>query len=361
MSSYWNHEFKHGSPPTITSPALFWWHRHTPIASHPTNDPLGKDDSCDSLTDTIYAVVFMPEGSPAAQLVITSASLVAVSLSSGVHRTASNLRRWRCSRSAVGQTWLTTSAHRHAAGGKATDAQTVQPGVNLISTPFVVGETGIVSRFALDVRVEKAELTLASCSPAVAPRCRRQCADLGQGCPNRREHGDFRRELFHLRRARGRPPLVRVVPAASLSLSAPTTHPTPAQHIPRPRPRRFFAVQGKLVTDWHGRHPDVQAGLDSGGSLRGSGCFTCRGVDERVHVGRVGHGRSVREYLVALVGRPAPRRGLCARRGCSLAPLPAAGVDPLRRDAALVVVNILVVRLVADLVVIVRRPEQHRR
>ncbi|TNY20257.1 glycosyl hydrolase family 71-domain-containing protein [Rhodotorula diobovata] len=100
MSSYWNHEFKHGSPPTITSPALFWWHRHTPIASQPTNDPLGKDDSCDSLTDTIYAVVFVPEGSPAAQLVITT-------------------------------------------GGKATDAQTVQPGVNLISTPFVVGETGV--------------------------------------------------------------------------------------------------------------------------------------------------------------------------------------------------------------------------
>lgn len=80
MSSYWNHEFKHGSPPTITSPALFWWHRHTPIASQPTNDPLGKDDSCDSLTDTIYAVVFVPEGSPAAQLVITSASLVALRL-----------------------------------------------------------------------------------------------------------------------------------------------------------------------------------------------------------------------------------------------------------------------------------------
>ncbi|BGP37956.1 Glucan endo-1,3-alpha-glucosidase agn1 [Rhodotorula kratochvilovae] len=99
-ASYWNYEFKNGSPPTITSPAIFWYHRKTPIASEPTNDPLGKDDTCDSLTDTIYAFVFVPESSAASKLVITT-------------------------------------------GGKATEPQAVRPGVNLISAPFVVGKTGI--------------------------------------------------------------------------------------------------------------------------------------------------------------------------------------------------------------------------
>ncbi|KPV75895.1 glycoside hydrolase family 71 protein [Rhodotorula graminis WP1] len=100
MSAYWNYENKNGSPPTITSPAIFWFHRITPAASTPTNDPLPKSKSCDGLYDNLYAVVFIPEGSTASSFVFTT-------------------------------------------GGKALDAQNVQPGVNLLMAPFGVGDTAV--------------------------------------------------------------------------------------------------------------------------------------------------------------------------------------------------------------------------
>ncbi|GAA5996262.1 uncharacterized protein JCM10292_007495 [Rhodotorula paludigena] len=94
LSAYYNEWYKTGVKPTITSEVVFWYHRKTPIDGLPTDDPIGRSDSCKALSDTIYAVVLIPEGSKADKLFI-------------------------------------------ATGGVFDDGHAVGPGVNLVSTPFV--------------------------------------------------------------------------------------------------------------------------------------------------------------------------------------------------------------------------------
>ncbi|GJN88534.1 hypothetical protein Rhopal_001500-T1 [Rhodotorula paludigena] len=105
LSAYYNEWYKTGVEPTVTSEVVFWYHRKTPIDGLPTDDPIGRSDSCKALSDTIYAVVLIPEGSKADKLFI-------------------------------------------ATGGVFDDGHGVGPGVNLVSTPFVVGNTGISLRDA---------------------------------------------------------------------------------------------------------------------------------------------------------------------------------------------------------------------
>ncbi|GAA6016549.1 hypothetical protein JCM10207_002836 [Rhodosporidiobolus poonsookiae] len=98
ISAYYNSWYKTGSAPTIKSEAVFWYTRSHPFDATASNDPLGKPSA--NLADTIYCVVFVPAGSSASKLVITT-------------------------------------------GGEATDGQSVTEGVNLISTSFKVGKTGV--------------------------------------------------------------------------------------------------------------------------------------------------------------------------------------------------------------------------
>ncbi|GAA5848711.1 hypothetical protein JCM8547_004603 [Rhodosporidiobolus lusitaniae] len=103
LSAYYNYWYKAGnggSPPTITSEAIFWWHRGHPVNLVATNDPLPKPDGAEALTDTIYCVVLVPAGSSASKLVITT-------------------------------------------GGQAGEGQDVVEGVNLIMADFTTGETGV--------------------------------------------------------------------------------------------------------------------------------------------------------------------------------------------------------------------------
>ncbi|GAA5888008.1 hypothetical protein JCM6882_000246, partial [Rhodosporidiobolus microsporus] len=100
LMAYYNHWYKKGSPPEITSEAIFWWHRGHPESATPTNDPLPKPDGATAMTDTIYCVVFVPPGSKASKLVITT-------------------------------------------GGQAKEGQAVVEGVNLISTDFSFGKTSV--------------------------------------------------------------------------------------------------------------------------------------------------------------------------------------------------------------------------
>ncbi|BGP13980.1 Glucan endo-1,3-alpha-glucosidase agn1 [Rhodosporidiobolus nylandii] len=97
LSAYWNHWYKSGSPPDIKSEAIFCGH---PLDVKPSNDPLPKPGGASALSDTIYVVVFVPPGSSASRLVVTT-------------------------------------------GGKADGGRPVSEGVNYVMVPFVVGETGV--------------------------------------------------------------------------------------------------------------------------------------------------------------------------------------------------------------------------
>lgn len=64
--------YKSGSAPTITSEVIFWWSRQEPIANVPSDDPLGRSKSCEGLTDNIFIVALLPEGSKADKVVVTT-------------------------------------------------------------------------------------------------------------------------------------------------------------------------------------------------------------------------------------------------------------------------------------------------
>ncbi|BGP37957.1 hypothetical protein JCM10449v2_001884 [Rhodotorula kratochvilovae] len=100
LSAYWNVWFKTGSPPAITSEAVIYWYRPHPASATASSDPLDKPEYAETLEDKIQAVVFVPPGSKAAKLVITT-------------------------------------------GGQPTDPQDVKEGVNLISADFTAGATGV--------------------------------------------------------------------------------------------------------------------------------------------------------------------------------------------------------------------------
>ncbi|GAA5824303.1 hypothetical protein JCM3770_004457 [Rhodotorula araucariae] len=100
LSAYWNIWFKSGSPPAITSEAVIYWYRPHPASATASDDPIAKPEFADTLEDKIQAVVFVPPGSKAARLVVTT-------------------------------------------GGKETEPQAVKEGVNLISVNFAAGATGV--------------------------------------------------------------------------------------------------------------------------------------------------------------------------------------------------------------------------
>ncbi|GAA6016560.1 hypothetical protein JCM10207_002841 [Rhodosporidiobolus poonsookiae] len=99
-SAYYNLWFTNGSPPNIKTEAIVWYYRPHPAGATASSDSLAAPDYADTLEDKIYALVFVPSGSEAAKLVITT-------------------------------------------GGSATDAQDVKEGVNLISVDFQAGATGV--------------------------------------------------------------------------------------------------------------------------------------------------------------------------------------------------------------------------
>ncbi|GAA5841517.1 hypothetical protein JCM11251_001247 [Rhodosporidiobolus azoricus] len=100
LAAYYNEWYKSGSPPGITSEAIFWWHRGHPLDVEPSNDPLPRPGGASVLTDDIYCVVFVPPSSKAKKLVVTT-------------------------------------------GGQAREGQQVSEGVNLIKTSFSVGKTAV--------------------------------------------------------------------------------------------------------------------------------------------------------------------------------------------------------------------------
>ncbi|GAA5848709.1 hypothetical protein JCM8547_004602 [Rhodosporidiobolus lusitaniae] len=99
-SAYWNLAFTNGSPPEVTSECIVWYYRPHPAGATASSDSLAAPDYADTLDDKIYAIVFIPSGSKATSLVITT-------------------------------------------GGSATDAKDVTEGVNLLAVDFVTGATGV--------------------------------------------------------------------------------------------------------------------------------------------------------------------------------------------------------------------------
>ncbi|GAA5841515.1 hypothetical protein JCM11251_001246 [Rhodosporidiobolus azoricus] len=100
LSAYWNLWFTNGSPPRIKSECVIWYHRPHPAAATASSDELGKPEYAETLGDKIFAVVFVPSGSRAAELVIIT-------------------------------------------GGQATDGQDVKEGINLVSADFSPGATAV--------------------------------------------------------------------------------------------------------------------------------------------------------------------------------------------------------------------------
>lgn len=100
LATYYNHWFKNGVAPKITQDTIVWWYRGQPAQAEPANNPIGQPAGADALTDTIWAVVLLPEDTKATNVVITS-------------------------------------------GGKEITSETVSPGVNLIRGEFNVGEQSI--------------------------------------------------------------------------------------------------------------------------------------------------------------------------------------------------------------------------
>lgn len=123
ISAYYTHWFKNGAPPTILSPAVFFWHRGHTAQATATNDPLPRPDGADSFTDTIFVDAFIPDDSTATQVVVTSAFFFFLPFALSTDHL--------CFR---------------AAGGEATDPQSVSPGVNMLKTTFTTGATYVVSR-----------------------------------------------------------------------------------------------------------------------------------------------------------------------------------------------------------------------
>ncbi|GAA5974508.1 hypothetical protein JCM11641_002063 [Rhodosporidiobolus odoratus] len=88
LSAYYTHWYKTGSPPEITSEALFFWHRGHPLSARPSNDPLPQPDGASILTDTIYSVVMLPKNSKVTKMYVTSGGKTSGphALSSGVNK-----------------------------------------------------------------------------------------------------------------------------------------------------------------------------------------------------------------------------------------------------------------------------------
>ncbi|GAA5904931.1 uncharacterized protein JCM6883_004912 [Sporobolomyces salmoneus] len=103
LSAYYSHWFKTGTAPKITSDVIFWWYRGQQTQAAPPNDPLEQPAGWQTLTDTTWVVVLVPEDSKASEVVITS-------------------------------------------GGKDVETQKVSPGVNLVRGEFQVGKQSISLR-----------------------------------------------------------------------------------------------------------------------------------------------------------------------------------------------------------------------
>ncbi|GAA5884218.1 hypothetical protein JCM16303_002413 [Sporobolomyces ruberrimus] len=105
LSAYYSHWFKNGVAPKITKDVIFWWYRGQETQASPPNDPLEQPSGWEALTDTIWAVVMIPEDSKAKEVVITSA-------------------------------------------GKDVETQTISPGVNFVRGEFKAGKQSISLRDA---------------------------------------------------------------------------------------------------------------------------------------------------------------------------------------------------------------------
>ncbi|GAA5995238.1 hypothetical protein JCM5350_002794 [Sporobolomyces pararoseus] len=103
LSTYYNLWFKNGVAPKITNDVIFWWYRGQQTQAAPPNDPLEQPAGWEALTDTIWAVVLIPDDSKASKVVITS-------------------------------------------GGKDIMTRNVSPGVNLVRGEFNVGTQSISLR-----------------------------------------------------------------------------------------------------------------------------------------------------------------------------------------------------------------------
>ncbi|GAA5954508.1 hypothetical protein JCM3765_004480 [Sporobolomyces pararoseus] len=103
LSTYYNLWFKNGAAPKIRNDVIFWWYRGQQTQARPPSDPLEQPAGWEALSDTIWAVVLVPDNSKASKVVITS-------------------------------------------GGKEITSQDVSPGVNLVRGEFNAGKQSISLR-----------------------------------------------------------------------------------------------------------------------------------------------------------------------------------------------------------------------
>lgn len=101
-SAYYNLWFVNGAPPAIKTEAIVWYYRPHPKDLVAASDPVPKPEGAETMDDAIYVAVFVPPGSKAASVIVTT-------------------------------------------GGEAGEPTAVAEGVNLVQVPLVAGETGVVS------------------------------------------------------------------------------------------------------------------------------------------------------------------------------------------------------------------------
>lgn len=105
-SAFYNAWFKTGSSPVIKTEGVIWYHRPHPKDLVASSDPVPKPEGADTMDDAIYVACFVPSGSKAANVIVTT-------------------------------------------GGKASEPKSVKEGVNLIQVPLVPGDVAVVSSLAI--------------------------------------------------------------------------------------------------------------------------------------------------------------------------------------------------------------------